>query len=75
MEHQIVILGGGTGGTIVANRLTRYPYRNQMRVTVVDINNDHLYQPGLLFVPFGEATVKGLTRARDEQLHPGVHFV
>lgn len=75
MKHQIVILGGGTGGTIVANRLTRYPHRDQMRVTVVDTNNDHLYQPGLLFVPFGEATVKGLTRPRDEQLHPGVHFV
>jgi sulfide:quinone oxidoreductase len=75
MKHQIVILGGGTGGTIVANRLTRYPYRDHMQVTVIDSNNDHLYQPGLLFVPFGAATVTGLTRPRDEQFLPGVHFV
>ena len=50
---RIVILGGGTGGTLVANRLRRMFSTMDVAITVVDQDDRHVYQPGLLFVPFG----------------------
>ncbi|NNG16910.1 MAG: NAD(P)/FAD-dependent oxidoreductase [Gemmatimonadales bacterium] len=54
---RIVILGAGTAGTIMANRLSRL-YRSEIKceaisITIVDQESEHLYQPGLLFIPFG----------------------
>jgi sulfide:quinone oxidoreductase len=48
-----VILGGGTGGTLAANRLRRHYRTDQRAITVVDQGDRHVYQPGLLFVPRG----------------------
>ncbi len=74
MPHRIVILGGGTGGTLVANRLRR-AYGDRARIVVVDHDDEHLYQPGLLFVPFGLAQPGDLVRSRQAQLHKGIRFV
>ncbi|HZC40691.1 MAG TPA: FAD/NAD(P)-binding oxidoreductase, partial [Streptosporangiaceae bacterium] len=71
---QIVILGGGTGGTLAANRLRRVLPRDEAAITVIDRDDDHLYQPGLLFVPFGLADPAALTRPRSRQLRPGIAF-
>ncbi len=73
--HRIVILGGGTGGTLTANRLRKEYGLKDARITVVDHNDRHLYQPGLLFVPFGDVKVEGITRSRRAQLHKGIDFV
>ena len=73
--HQhVLILGGGTGGTLTANRLRRMLPRS-IDVTVVDGNDDHVYQPGLLFVPFGLTEGRDLVRPRGEQLHAGIEYV
>jgi sulfide:quinone oxidoreductase len=69
---RIVILGGGTGGTLTANRLRREYQPDEAEIVVVDADDRHLYQPGLLFVPFGHADVADLVRSRREQLRPGV---
>lgn len=45
VTKRIVILGGGTGGTPAANRLRR-DLGEQPRITVVDRDDDHVYQPG-----------------------------
>jgi sulfide:quinone oxidoreductase len=68
---RIVILGAGVGGTLVANRLARAG-RN-LDITVVSGHGDHLYQPGMLHVPFGG---DGDRLSRDERslLRPGVKF-
>jgi len=71
---RIVVLGGGTGGTLVANRLRRLLDRDDTEIVVVDSDDEHLYQPGLLFVPFGLARPASLTRPRHAQLRPGVTF-
>ncbi|WP_329310053.1 tryptophan 7-halogenase [Streptomyces sp. NBC_01262] len=55
MDTRIVILGSGTAGTLTANRLRRQYDESEYRIIVVDQNDDHVYQPGLLFVPFGLA--------------------
>jgi sulfide:quinone oxidoreductase len=75
MTSRIVILGGGTGGTLAANRLCRRFGDDEVAITVVDQDDRHVYQPGLLFVPFGLAHVEDIVRPRARQLHRGVEFV
>ena len=71
---RIVILGGGTGGTIAANRLRRMYGAGEAEIAVVDQDDEHVYQPGLLFVPFGLADPARLVRPRHRQLHAGIGF-
>ena len=72
MTRSVVILGGGTGGTLVANRLRRLVPAEDLAITVVDQDDRHVYQPGLLFVPFGHAHVEDIVRPRARQLHAGI---
>jgi sulfide:quinone oxidoreductase len=73
-RKQIVILGGGTGGTMIANRLRRRFDKHEAAIRVVDRDDWHAYQPGLLFVPFGLAAVEDLVQPRRRQLQDGVSF-
>jgi sulfide:quinone oxidoreductase len=73
MRRRIVILGAGTGGTLTANRLRRI-YGDSTEITVIDRDDRHLYQPGLLFVPFGLADPGEIVRPRHAQLHDGIAF-
>ena len=65
MRAEIVILGGGVGGTLAANLLSD-ALGNAARVTVVDPTGMHAYQPGYLYVALGQANGRWL--ARDERL-------
>ena len=73
-RRRIVILGGGTGGTMAANRLRRRYDADEAEIHVVDRDGRHVYQPGLLFVPFGLATVDEIIRPRQRQLRRGIVF-
>jgi sulfide:quinone oxidoreductase len=73
-KKQIVILGGGTGGTMTANRLRRRFDSDEAEIHVVDRDDRHVYQPGLLFVPFGLASLEEIVRPRRRQLRSGVVF-
>ena len=75
MTSRIVILGGGTGGTLTANRLRRLCHAEEAEIIVVDQDDRHVYQPGLLFVPFGLTHAEDIVRPRERQLHDGVGFV
>ena len=68
------MLGGGTAGTLLANRLRRELAGPAAEIVVVDADDEHLYQPGLLFVPFGLARPEALVRPRQRQLRSGVEF-
>ena len=72
MNQRVVILGGGTGGTLAANRLRRL--LPAAEITVVDQDDQHVYQPGLLFVPFGLAGADEIVRPRHRQLHSGIAY-
>ena len=74
MTKRIVILGGGTGGTLMANRLRKLYALDAVEIAVVDRDDRHIYQPGLLFVPFGLASVDEIVRPRARQLHKGISF-
>ena len=73
-RKQIVILGGGTGGTMTANRLRRRFDLDEAEIHVVDRDDRHVYQPGLLFVPFGMAQLDEIVRPRRRQIRDGVVF-
>ena len=63
----IVILGGGTGGTLAANRLRRSFDEHAAEIVVVDHGDDHVYQPGLRFVPLGLTSMQRIVRPRCQQ--------
>ena len=77
MRH-IVILGAGTAGTIMANRLTRLLSSDveagDIDITIVDRDDQHVYQPGLLFVPFRLYTPEEIVRPRWQSLPAHVRF-
>ena len=75
MMQRIVILGGGTGGTLVANRLRRAYSVGEAAIFVVDQDDRHVYQPGLLFVPFGLTHIEDIVRDRGHQLHKGIEYI
>jgi sulfide:quinone oxidoreductase len=58
---------------LIANRLRRR-YDNAAWITVIDRDDRHVYQPGLLFVPFGLADAARLVRSRRAQFHAGTEF-
>jgi sulfide:quinone oxidoreductase len=68
----LVILGGGTAGTILANSVRPRLSPDDWRVVVVDPDELHLYQPGLLFVPFGGSD--DLMRPRAATFTTGVEW-
>jgi len=70
----LLVLGAGTAGTMVANRMQRKLPRGWALV-LVDPSPRHLYQPGLLFLPFGRADAEGLERPRSATLAGGMHWI
>jgi sulfide:quinone oxidoreductase len=75
MAKQVVVLGGGTGGTLTANRLRRGCPPDELAITVVDQDDRHVYQPGLLFVPFGLTHPEDVVRPRHRQLGDDITFI
>jgi sulfide:quinone oxidoreductase len=73
--RRLVILGAGTAGTMVANKLRRKLEAKDWAITIVDRDDLHLYQPGLLLLPFGVYEPRELVRPRHPILPDGVDFV
>lgn len=72
---RILILGGGTAGTMMAAKLVRTLPMDDWEVTVVDQDDEHVYQPGLLFVPFGDYDPDELVRPRSKVLPPAARLI
>ena len=73
--RDLLILGGGTAGTMIANKLHRRLPRDEWTITVVDRDDDHHYQPGYLFVPFGGYAADEIVRSRHHFIPDGVELV
>ncbi len=74
MKH-LVILGAGTGGTMMAHKLVRALDPSAWRVTLVDRDDRHLYQPGLLFLPFDSYEERDIVRRRSDLVPREARFV
>lgn len=73
--QKILILGGGTAGTMAANQLRKKLPKQDWQITVVDQDDKHVYQPGLLLMPFGTYSPERLVRSRKTQFTKGVKLI
>ena len=71
----LVILGAGTAGTTVANRLHSLLDSDQWRITIVDQNETHYYQPGFLFIPFGIYSKNDVIKPKRDFIPAGVELI
>ncbi len=72
---RLLILGGGTAGTMVANKLRHRLGADEWSITVVDQDDVHLYQPGYLFIPFGIYQPDEVVKPRHQFIPDGVDLV
>ncbi len=73
--RNLVILGAGTAGTVMANHLRKRLSREEWALTVVDRDDEHYYQPGFLFIPFGFLKKKNIVKPKSKFIPKGVEFV
>src|SRR6478672_3045116 len=72
---RLLILGGGTAGTMVANKLRARLELGVWHITVVDRDDAHVYQPGLLFIPFGGDKAEKIVKPRGRFIGDGIELV
>ena len=72
---KILILGAGTGGTIMANKLRKVLDREEWDITIVDKHKIHYYQPGFLFIPFGIYNKQDVIKQKADFIPAGVNII
>ena len=75
---KVLIIGGGMGGTILANNLARR-MRNELKagkssITMLSASDQHMYQPGLLYVAVGKMQPSELYRDQVSLLESSIRF-
>ncbi|WP_353511211.1 FAD/NAD(P)-binding oxidoreductase [Intrasporangium sp.] len=74
-KKSLVVLGAGTAGTMVANKLRHRLPRTEWTITVVDKTDIHDYQPGYLFIPFGLNAPEQIRRTKHALIGDDVELV
>jgi sulfide:quinone oxidoreductase len=72
---KLVILGAGTGGTIMANKLAPVLDSKEWKITLVDKDEVHHYQPGYLFIPFNIYSREDVIKPRRDYFPPGIEVI
>jgi len=72
---RLLVLGAGTAGTVVANKLRPRLDPAEWQITIVDQNASHHYQPGYLFIPFGIYRRHDVEKPRRDFIPAGVDLV
>lgn len=72
---RLLIMGGGTAGTIMANRLVPELDKAEWQITLVEPSEKHYYQPGFLFIPFGIYSRDDVTKASRDFYPPGLALI
>ncbi len=70
-----LILGAGTGGTMMANKLAKRLDPKEWKIILVDRDVTHYYQPGFLFLPFGYYKPEDIFKSKGKFVPSGVEFV
>src|SRR5688572_7260475 len=73
--RRLLVLGAGTAGTMVVNKLRRRLNRADWRITVVEQSDRHFYQPGYLFIPFGGYTPDEVVKPQHRFIPAGAELV
>ena len=71
---KILILGGGTAGTMMANKLRKNLPLTAWEIKVLDKDEVHYYQPGFLFIPFGIYQPEDVVRDKKDFFTKGIDF-
>ena len=72
---KLLILGAGTAGTMMANKMRKTLSRNEWDITIVDQFKTHYYQPGFLFIPFGMYTRNDVIKPKNDFFPVGVNVI
>jgi sulfide:quinone oxidoreductase len=72
---KLLILGAGTAGTLMLNKLHDLLDPDQWQLTIVDQFESHYYQPGFLFIPFGVYTRKDVVKPKRDFFPPGAEVI
>ncbi len=72
---KLVILGAGTAGTLMLNKLRGILDRSEWNITIVDMYETHYYQPGFLFIPFGIYNKKDVIKPKRDFFPNGIDVV
>ena len=73
--RKVVILGSGAGGTMVANTLQQELDEPEWQITIIDREEEHHFQSGYLFIPFGVYSKNDVLKPKKEFIPQGVEFV
>ncbi|WP_323159868.1 FAD/NAD(P)-binding oxidoreductase [Pseudomonas fluorescens] len=78
MKKRIVIVGGGVGGTMLANQLVGKLYpeilRGEVSITLLSDSPDHYYKAAFMYVAFNLFFKEELKRPERELLRPEIDF-
>jgi sulfide:quinone oxidoreductase len=72
---KLLILGAGTAGTMVANRMYNLLDEDEWRITIIDQHANHYYQPGFLFIPFGIYSKNDVIKPKRDFIPNGVELI
>ncbi len=72
---KLLVLGAGTAGTMVVNKLSHVLDRNEWKITIVDQHETHYYQPGFLFIPFGIYGQNDVIKPKRDFIPAGVEMI
>lgn len=72
---KIIIVGAGTAGTLMANKLRKALSVKEWSITIIDKYKIHYYQPGFLFIPFGTYTAKDVIKQKAQFIPSGVELL
>ena len=72
---KLVILGAGTAGTMILNKLEPVLEKEDWHITIVDQYETHYYQPGFLFIPFGIYNKKDVIKPKRDFFPSGVNVI
>ena len=72
---KLIILGSGTGGTIIANKMRKALETDEWDITVIEKDKVHYYQPGFLFIPFGVYKKEDVIKPKYDFIPPGVNII
>ena len=71
----LVILGAGAAGTMMASHMVKKLPKKDWSITIVDQSKEHYYQPGFIFLPFDTYTEADIVRPTNEQIPKGVTYI
>jgi sulfide:quinone oxidoreductase len=72
---RLLILGAGTAGTLMANRLRKRLRPEEWTITIADKDATQYYQPGFLFMPFGIYSPRDVIKPKRHFIPLGVDYL